>query len=251
MSKIVLVTGGNRGLGKSMALHLAADGRDVILTYHTHKEEADEIVQQIVTSGQKAVALQLDVTKPETFLDFVSGVRTSLHSVWGRNDFDFLINNAGLGVFKKYEQTTEDDFDLMMTAHLKAPFFLTQKLLPLVRDGGRILNISSGLTRFTFPGYIAYASMKSAVETMTRYMAKELGHRNISVNALAPGAIETDFSGGKVRDVKELNDYIANETALGRVGLPDDIGGVAASLLGDDTAWINGQRIEASGGQSI
>ena len=251
MNNIALVTGASRGLGKSMALHLADKGCDIILTYLNNRDQADSVIKEIQKKGQRAVALQLDVIKPDTFTGFVDRVKVTLREVWQRENLDFLVNNAGFGVFKEFIETTEEDFDLMMDAHVKAPFFLTQKLLPYINDGGRIVNISSGLTRFTFPGYIAYASMKTALETMTRYLAKELGHRQIRVNVLAPGAIETDFSSGKVRDTKDLNDLIASNTALGRVGQPDDIGGVVATLLDENTGWINGQRIEVSGGQSI
>jgi NAD(P)-dependent dehydrogenase (short-subunit alcohol dehydrogenase family) len=251
MNKIVLITGGSRGLGKSMALHLAERGRDIILTYHTRKDEAEGVVMAIVDKGQKAVALQLDVTKSETFTDFVEAVKTVLQDTWDRTDFDFLVNNAGMGIHKDFMNTTEEEFDLMMNAHIKAPFFLSQKLLPFMKDGGRIINISSGLARFSLPGSSAYATMKGAVEILSRYIALELGSRGIAVNVVAPGAIETDFRGGIVRDNKELNDFIAAHTALGRAGLPDDIGGAIATLLDDESGWINGQRIEVSGGMYL
>lgn len=251
MTKIALITGGSRGLGKSMALHLAGKRRDIILTYHSKKNEAEAVVRAIEAKGSRAIALQLDVTRSETFADFAEAVKIALKDIWNRNNFDYLINNAGMGVFKGFTDTTEEDFDLLMNAHLKAPFFLSQKLLPIMQDGGRILNISSGLTRLTSPGYSAYATMKTGVETMTRYMAKELGSRNIAVNVFAPGAIETDFNNGAVRDNKDLNAQIAAITALGRVGLSDDIGGAVAAILDDEAGWINGQRIEASGGQGI
>jgi NAD(P)-dependent dehydrogenase (short-subunit alcohol dehydrogenase family) len=251
MTKIVLITGGSRGLGKSMALHLADKGRDSIITYHTRKDEAEEVVRAIEEKGQKAVALQLDVTKSETFADFVASVKTALRNTWDRTDFEFLVNNAGFGLHKDFMHTTEEEFDLMMNAHIKAPFFLSQKLLPFMKDGGRIINISSGLARFSLPGSSAYATMKGAVEVLSRYMAQELGSRGIAVNVVAPGAIETDFGGGRVRDNKEINDYVAAHTALGRAGLPDDIGGAIAALLDDDCGWINGQRIEVSGGMHL
>jgi NAD(P)-dependent dehydrogenase (short-subunit alcohol dehydrogenase family) len=246
--KIALVTGGSRGLGKSMALHLAAKGHDVILTYHSNRAEAEDTVAHIEKSGRKAVALALDVSDHTSFPGFAQVVKNALGEKWQRGDFDFLINNAGIGINAPFMETTEEQFDQLMNIHFKGTFFLTQKLLPLVKDGGRIVNISSGLARFSLPGYSAYGAMKGGVEVLTRYLAKELGPRRITVNALAPGAIETDFGGGAVRDNPELNQMIASQTALGRVGLPDDIGGVVASLLSEESGWINGQRIEVSGG---
>lgn len=251
MTKIAIITGGSRGLGRNMALHLADRGRDIIITYHSKKDEAEAVVREVQEKGRKAVALQLDVRNSETFDAFVEAVRKTLGETFGRTDFDILINNAGTGVHSAFMETSEEDFMRMMNEHLKAPFFLSQKLLPLMKDGGRILNVSSGLTRIAIPGYSAYAIMKTAVEALTLYMAKELGSRRISVNTLAPGAIETDFGGGAVRDNKAFNDQIAALTALGRVGLPDDIGGAAAAILDDGAAWVTGQRIEASGGQAI
>lgn len=251
MTKIAIITGGSRGLGRNMALHLADRGRDIIITYHSKKDEAEAVVREVQEKGRKAVALQLDVRNSETFDAFVEAVRKTLGETFGRTDFDILINNAGTGVHSAFMETSEEDFMRMMNEHLKAPFFLSQKLLPLMKDGGRILNVSSGLTRMAIPGYSAYAIMKTAVEALTLYMAKELGSRRISVNTLAPGAIETDFGGGAVRDNKAFNDQIAALTALGRVGLPDDIGGAAAAILDDGAAWVTGQRIEASGGQAI
>ncbi len=251
MSKITLITGGSRGLGKNMALSLAGKGRDIILTYNRNKDAAENVVKAIEATGQKAAALQLDVAAAETFADFAATVKTVLQEKFDRRDFDYLINNAGSGSYKSFMDTTEEDLDRMMKEHLKAPFLLSQKILPLIKDGGRILNISSGLTRIILPGHAAYAAMKTAVETLTLYMAKELGPRRITVNTLAPGAIETDFGGGMVRDSKEVNEQIAGVTALGRVGLPDDIGGAVAAILDDEAGWINGQRIEASGGQAI
>lgn len=251
MTKIVLITGASRGLGKNMALHLADQGRDIIVTYYANKLEADSVVQAIEAKGRKAIALQLDVRNSESFTDFSDKVKQQLQTHWQRDQFDYLINNAGSGVYKTFVETTEADFDQMSNEHLKGPFFLTQKLLPLIKDGGRILNVSSGLTRLAYPGFVAYAIMKAAVELLTSYLAKELGERRISVNTIAPGAIETDFGGGMVRDNKEVNDHIAQITALGRVGLPDDIGGAVAAILCDEAGWINAQRIEASGGQGI
>lgn len=249
--KIALVTGGSRGLGKSMALHIAAKGNDVILTYRSKKEEAEEVVRQIEAQGQKAVALPLDVSESHAFDAFVADVKSVLQTKWGRSDFDFLVNNAGIGISVPFSQTSEAQFDQLMNIQLKGPFFLTQKLLPFIKDGGRIINISTGLSRFTLPGFAAYAAMKGGIEVLTHYLAKELGPRNITVNVVAPGAIETDFGGGAVRDNKDANKFIASQTALLRAGLPDDIGGVVASLLTEDNRWINGQRIEASGGMFL
>jgi NAD(P)-dependent dehydrogenase (short-subunit alcohol dehydrogenase family) len=246
--KIAFITGGSRGLGKSMACHLADKGVDVILTYHAQEEAARDVVKTIEAKGQKAACLQLDVTKAESFETFATALKQLLQDTWGRTDFDYLVNNAGMGTHALITETTPIQFQLMVDAHLKAPFFLTQALLPLIKDGGRIVNISSGLARFSNPGYAAYAMMKGGVEVFTRYLAKELSPRRIAVNTLAPGAIETDFGGGTVRDNKDINKMIAGSTALGRVGLPDDIGGAVACLLSDEPGWINGQRIEVSGG---
>ena len=246
--KIALITGGSRGLGKSMAQHLARAGHGVIITYQSRATEAQTVVTELPASGVKATALQLDAGQAETFDAFADAVRTALQSTWSVSRFDFLVNNAGMGIYAPINDVKLQQFDQLMNVHLKAPFFLSQKLFPLINDGGRIINISSGLTRFSYPGYAAYATMKGGVEVMTRYMAKEFGARGIAVNTLAPGAIETDFGGGAVRDNAELNKMIASQTALGRVGLPDDIGGAIATLLSDESKWINGQRIEVSGG---
>ncbi len=248
---IAIITGGSRGLGKSTALHLADRGVDIILTYNSKQAEGDKVVKEITAKGRKAIALQLDVTNSASFSGFVIAVKQALQSNWRRVDFDFLVNNAGSGIHASFMETTEEQFDQLMKMHLKAPFFLSQKILPLIKDGGRIINISSGLARFSFPGYSAYATMKGGVEVLTRYMAKELGKRKITVNTIAPGAIATDFGGGAVRDNKELNSTIASQTALGRVGLPGDIGGAVSMLLLDESGWINGQRIEASGGMLL
>ncbi|GFO56914.1 short-chain dehydrogenase [Geomonas sp. Red276] len=245
---IALVTGGSRGLGKSMCVHLAAKGHDIILTYNTNRVEADDTVAQIERAGRKAVALQLDVSDSGTFAGFSDGVSKALTDTWQTERFDYLVNNAGIGTWTPFTEVTEEQFDRLMNIHLKGTFFLSQRLLPLMNDGGRILNISSGLARFSLPGYSAYASMKGGVEVLTRYMALELAPRKIAVNVLAPGAIETDFGGGTVRDNPEVNAAIASQTALGRVGLPDDIGGAVAAILSDDCRWLNGQRIEFSGG---
>ncbi|KYG60374.1 short-chain dehydrogenase [Bdellovibrio bacteriovorus] len=249
--KIAIITGGSRGLGKNTALKLAQKGTDVILTYHSKKAEADQVVAEIERQGRKAVALPLNAGAVESFEAFAVAVRQVLKEKWNRTDFDFLINNAGTALEASILETTAEDFDKLVNVHLKGPFFLTQKLLPLMKDGGRIVNISSGLARFALPGKAAYASMKGAIEVLTRYMAKEFGARGIAANVVAPGAIETDFGGGVVRDNPEVNKFIASQTALGRVGVPDDIGGVIASLLSEDNAWINAQRIEASGGMFL
>jgi NAD(P)-dependent dehydrogenase (short-subunit alcohol dehydrogenase family) len=249
--KIALVTGSSRGLGKNTALHLAKQGVDIIITYHQNAEEAKNVVAEIEQLGAKAIALQLDTTNIKAFDGFVGQIQQSLQDQWQTDRFDFLVNNAGTGVYATFAETTEEDFDHLMNIHVKGVFFLTQKLLPRINDGGRIVNLSSGLTRIILPGYAAYAAMKGAMETLTKYMAKELGGRQIAVNIVAPGAIKTDFGGGSVRDNPEVNQYLASQTALGRVGLPDDIGGAIASLLSEDNKWVNAQRIEISGGQSI
>jgi NAD(P)-dependent dehydrogenase (short-subunit alcohol dehydrogenase family) len=246
--KIALVTGGSRGLGKSMALHIACKGDDVVLTYNSRKADAEAVVKQIEQTGRKAAALALDLSDSRSFDGFVAKLKEVLQAKWKRDDFDFLVNNAGIGIYSLFAETSEKQFDELMSIHLKGPLFLTQKLLPLIKDGGRIVNISTGLARFTLPGYAAYAAMKGGIEVLTRYMAKELGARKITVNVVAPGPIETDFAGGAVRDNEEVNQFFASQSALGRVGLPDDIGGTVAFLLAEDNHWITGQRIEASGG---
>lgn len=250
-TKIALVTGGSRGLGKSMAIELAKKGLDVIITYQKQVTDAEKLVAEINRTGRKAAALQLDVAQSGSFNAFVDSVKDILQTNFQTDKLDFLVNNAGSGVHADFGQTTEEQFDSMMNIHLKAPFFLTQKLLPLINDGGGIVNISSGLTRFTYTGYDAYSTMKGGVETLTKYQAKYLGDRKIRVNVVAPGAIETDFGGGAVRDNKELNDYLSSITSLGRVGLPDDIGTVVAFLCTDDAKWVNAQRIEVAGGIHI
>jgi NAD(P)-dependent dehydrogenase (short-subunit alcohol dehydrogenase family) len=248
---IALVTGGSRGLGKSTALHLAKHGTDVILTYKSGRAEAEATVAEIESTGRRAHALPLDVAKSTTFVEFAIRLRDVLSKNWQRDKVNFLVNNAGIGIHANFADTTEAQFDELVNIHLKGVFFLTQKLLPLLADGGRIVNISSGLSRFVLPGYSAYAAMKGAIEVLSRYMAKELGPRGITVNVVAPGAIETDFGGGMVRDDAQVNAMIASQTALGRVGLPDDIGGVIASLMSAENGWINAQRIEASGGMFL
>jgi NAD(P)-dependent dehydrogenase (short-subunit alcohol dehydrogenase family) len=250
-SKIAPVTGSSRGLGKSTALNLAKKGVDVIVTYNSSSAEANSVVAAIEELGAKAVALQLDTANTKTFESFVAQVWQSLQDKWQTEHFDFLVNNAGTGAYAPFAETTEAQFDDLMNIHVKGVFFLTQKLLPLINDGGRIVNLSSGLTRIILPNYAAYATMKGAIEVLTKFMAKELGSRQIAVNVVAPGAIATDFGGGAVRDNPEFNKYIASQTALGRVGLPDDIGGAIASLLSEDNGWVNAQRIEVSGGQHL
>ena len=245
---IALITGASRGLGKSTALKLAAQGVDVIITYREQANEASAVVRQIENLGRQGYALQLDVAESDTFAAFNASLQSTLAQHFQRPQLKFLINNAGAGIHASFAETTSAQFDALMQMHLKGPFFLTQTLLPLIQDGGSIINISSGLARFSMPGYAAYAAMKGGVEVLTRYLAKELGPRRITVNTIAPGAIETDFGGGAVRDTPAINSYISELTALGRVGLADDIGGAIASLLRPDNGWINGQRIEISGG---
>lgn len=249
--RIAIVTGGSRGLGKNAVLKLAAQGTDIIFTYNSQRDAALQVVAEVEQTGAKAVALQLNVSETASFTAFAGQVKTQLKQVWGRETFDYLVNNAGIGLYAPFAETSEALFDELMNIHFKGPFFLTQQLLPLMADGGRILNVSTGLARFTLPGYAAYASMKGAMEVLTRYQAKELGARGISVNSIAPGAIETDFGGGRVRDSEELNKYVASQTALGRVGLPDDIGDAIAALLSDNLRWMTAQRIEVSGGMFL
>lgn len=250
-TEIALITGSSRGLGKNTALALAKKGVGAIVTYHSNEAEAKAVVSAIEDLGVKAVALQLDTANTKSFDAFVAQVKQALQDTWQTEQFDFLINNAGIGIYKPFTETTEEEFDRLFNTQVKGVFFLTQKLLPVLKDGGRIINLSSGLARFTSPGYAAYASTKGAIEVLTRYMAKELGQRQIRVNVVAPGAIETDFGGGAVRDNPEMNQVIASQTALGRVGVPDDIGGAIAALLSEDNRWITAQRIEVSGGQAL
>ncbi len=245
------MTGASRGLGRNTAISLAKHGTDIVITYHSNKAEADATVAAIKTLGRKATALQLDTGAIKTFDDFASNLKAALKDNWNSPTFNYLVNNAGIGIGKPFAETTEADFDTLMNIHFKGVYFLTQKLLPLIADGGRIVNLSSGLARFSFPGYSAYGAMKGAIEVLTRYLAKELGPRGIAVNTVAPGAIETDFGGGVVRDNADMNKMIASTTALGRVGVPDDIGPMIASLLSEDNRWVNGQRIEVSGGMFV
>jgi len=249
-SKIAIVTGGSRGLGRNSVQALAARGVDVILTYQRDQAAAEAVVAQARAQGVRAAALQLDVAVSATFPAFAGQVREVLAG-WGRERFDFLVNNAGVGLHAPFADTTEAQFDQLVDIHLKGPFFLTQALLPLLNDGGRIVNVSTGLTRFSVPGFAAYAAMKGAVEVLTRYQARELGARGIAVNTVAPGAVATDFGGGAVRDQPQMRGFLAGQTALGRVGEADDIGPVVASLLSPDNGWVNGQRIEASGGMFL
>ncbi len=249
--KIALITGGSRGLGRNTAIHLARSGVDVVLTYHSNKAEADSAVAEIESLGRKAAALQLDTGDVASFEAFAASLRDTLKINWDRVTIDYLVNNAGIGLHVPFAEATEADFDRLTNIHFKGVFFLTQKLLPMINDGGKIVNLSSGLARFAYPGASIYGSLKGAVEVLTRYLAKELGPRRIAVNAIAPGAIETDFGGGRVRDNAELNKQIAANTAMGRVGLPDDVGGVISALLVGETGWVTGQRIEVSGGQGI
>src|SRR5690606_13152673 len=249
--KIALITGGSRGLGRNMALAIAKKGMDVDLTYNRNKEKADEVVKEIHALGKEALAFQLDTRNVHSYDDFVQSLTKTLEEKTGSSKFDFLINNAGTALYAPIPAVTEAQLDDIFNIHFKGVFFLTQKSLPFINEGGAIINVSSGLARMTLPGSSVYAAAKSAVETFTRYLAKELGDRKIRANAIAPGAVETDFGGGRTRDNKEVNALIASNTALGRAGLPDDIGGVVAFLCSEEAYWINGQRIEVSGGQML
>ena len=248
---IALITGGSRGLGRSTALHLARDGWDIVLTYQSRQDLAQAVVADIQALGGTALALPLDTTHVASFPALATDLPAQLRETFGRDRLDALVNNAGTGVEASFMETTEAQFDQMMNLHVKGVFFLTQALVPLLADGARIVNISSGLTRFSLPGKAVYATMKGSIEVLTRYLAKELGPRGIRVNVLAPGAIATDFGGGVVRDNPKVNALIAGNTALGRVGEADDIGGAIAALLSPGSAWINGQRVEASGGMFL
>lgn len=249
-NKTAIITGGSRGIGKATALKLANNGINIIVTYHSKADEAKEVVTAIKAKGLKATAFQLDVSNRESFMDVANKVQASLKEI-GESKFDFLINNAGVGFTSAIGETNEVDFDRLTNIHLKSVLFITEKLLPFMNDGGEIVNISSGLTRIIYNNYSLYASLKTAIETLTRYQAKELGPRKIRANVIAPGAIETDFGGGAVRDNANFNAVIAGNTALGRVGLADDVAGAIANLVRDDSYWINAQRIEVSGGQAI
>lgn len=250
-TKIALVTGGSRGLGKNSALKIAQKGLDVIITYKTNKEEAEKVVAEIQALGRKAIAYQLDTKNVNTFDAVVKTVGDHLEENTGSRNIDFLVNNAGTALYSPIAEVTEEQLDDIVDIHFKGVFFLTQKFLPFINEGGGIINISSGLARFALPGSSVYGSVKAAVDMLTRYQAKELGPRKIKSNVVAPGAIETDFGGGRTRDDKQVNAMVAGATALGRAGLPDDIGGVVAFLCTEDAGWINGQRIEASGGMFL
>jgi len=251
MKKIAIVTGGSRGLGENTVLHMIQKGIDVIFTYREREADANRVVGQVEKLGGKVRALQLDTGNTKTFSDFAKRAAMILKEVWGVEKFDFLVNNAGHGYGAPFLEMTEEQFDSLVNVHFKGVYFLTQKLLPLMNDGGRIINLSSGTTRITIPGYSVYAPAKAAIEVFTRYLAKELGPRKITVNVVAPGAIETDFNGGRVRDSQEMNAMISNLTALGRAGLPDDIGPFVTAMCLEETRWVNGQRIEVSGGQGL
>ena len=250
VDKIAIITGGSRGLGRNTVLSLARRGVDSIFTYHSDQTEAEKVTELVADSGRRAIALQLDTGNVKAFDSFVASARQALAKL-GAERFDYLVNNAGTSLHKNFDQTTEAELDAIYNVHFKGVYFLTQKLLPLINDGGRIVNISSGLARFSLQGSSAYGSMKGAVEVLSRYLAKELGPRGIAVNTVAPGAIATDFSGGMVRDNPEVNKRVAEMTALGRPGEPEDIGPMIASLLSEDNRWINAQRIEVSGGMVV
>ena len=250
-NKIALVTGGSRGLGKNMALRLAQAGHDVIITYQTQKEAADAVVAEMEGLGRKAEALQLDSLLIASLNDFISELSKTLQSKWSVSTFDFLINNAGIGATIPFEQVTEEEFDKFLNIHFKSVYFLTQRALSLMNNGGSIVNISTGTTRFCVPGYSVYASMKGAIETFTRYLAKEVGGRGITANAVAPGPIETDFNNAAIRNNPDRKKIMASQTALGRVGEAADVGGIVAFLCSEDAHWINAQRIEASGGINL
>jgi len=250
-TKIALVTGGSRGLGRNSAIKIAQKGLDVIITYRSNKEEADKVVAEIQATGRKAIAYQLDTKDVKSFDSLIKTVGDHLEENTGSRNIDYLVNNAGTALYSPISEVTEEQLDDVVDIHFKGVFFLTQKFLPFINEGGGIINISSGLARFALPGSSVYGSVKAGVEMLTKYMAKELGSRKIKANVIAPGAIETDFGGGRTRDDKNVNDMISANTALGRAGLPDDIGGVVAFLCTEDARWITGQRIEASGGMFL
>ncbi|MPW27614.1 SDR family oxidoreductase [Agarivorans sp. B2Z047] len=251
MNNLLLVTGGSRGLGRSAALALAKSGVDIVFTYHSQQDKAEQLVSEIRQFGVNAAAIQLDLADSSSFPRFISRLRTTLLQQFERDSINYLVNNAGIGINNSFAETTEQQFDQLMNVHLKGTFFLTQALLPMIETAGRIVNISTGLTRFSMPGFCAYAMMKGGLEVMTRYLAAELGYKQIRANTLAPGAIETDFGGGVVRDNVTLNQQLAQHTALGRVGIAEDIGDALSMLLSDQASWVNGQRIEASGGMFL
>lgn len=249
--KLVLVTGGSRGLGRNMALRIAEKGMDVIITYQKQKKDADDVVSEIKKMGRQAAALQLDAGNVKTFAAFIESLRGVMQTTFKRDKLDVIVNNAGIGIYEMFAETSEETVETLMNIQFKGVFFLTQRILPILNDGGSIVNISSGLARFALPGYSAYGSLKAAIESLTRYQAKELGARQIRANAVAPGAIATDFAGGSVRDNPQINSFVSSVTALGRPGQAEDIGGVVAFLCTDDASWINGQRIEVSGGMFL
>jgi NAD(P)-dependent dehydrogenase (short-subunit alcohol dehydrogenase family) len=250
-ARIALITGGNRGIGRSTALRLAEHGVDVILTYRSNAEEAEAVVASIQELGRSAVAFPLDTGVVASFEPFAERVAESLRQTWDRETFDFLVNNAGMSIAGAFADVTEQDLDRLVDVHFKGVFFLTQRLLPLLAENGSIVNISTGLTRFTGPQRVGYASVKGAVEVLTRYLAEELGPRGITVNTIAPGAVATDFSGGAVRDNEQIRQHIVSQTSLGRHAVADDIGGAVAALLGDGNRWVTGQRLEVSGGYRL
>ena len=250
-NRIALVTGGSRGLGRNIALALANNGADIILTYRQKKEEGEAVAAEVEQLGRKAALLQLDVADVSQFEKFLGAIRQVLESKWGRGQFDFLINNAGIDSSAPFEKMSEENFDRLFLVHFKGVYFLTQRLLPAIADGGRIICTSTGLARFAIPGYSAYASMKGAIEVFSRYLAKELGPRGIRANVVAPGAIETDFTKGAFEHHPEIKGFLASQTALGRLGVPDDIGGVVAFLCSEEGRWVNAQRLEASGGMFL
>ncbi len=250
-TKIALVTGGSRGLGKDMAISLAEKGIDVILTYNSNKAMAEEVVKTIEDLGRKAVALQFDAEDLKSYGGFYAMVTAALKSIWQAEKFDFLVNNAGIGGATPIAEVTEEMFDKFMNIHFKGVYFLSQKAFPLLNDNGAIINISTGTTRFCVPGYSVYSSLKSAVETFTKYLAKELGARGIRANVVAPGPIATDFNNGRTRDDAKQNAFLSSLSPMGRVGEAEDIGPVVAFLCSDEAKWINGQRIEVSGGINL
>jgi NAD(P)-dependent dehydrogenase (short-subunit alcohol dehydrogenase family) len=250
-NKIALVTGGSRGLGKDMALRLAEKGIDVILTYHSKARDAQDVVAQIEQRGQKAATIQLNTGDIKSFDSFVNQLKDTLHNSFSADHIDFLINNAGIAGYTPISEVSEEQFDELLNVHYKGVYFLTQKMLSLLNDGGGIVNVSSGLTRITVPGSSAYAAMKGAIEVFTRYLAKELGTRGIRANTIAPGAILTDFGGGHLRENEQLRQMVSSVTALGRPGEAEDIGGVVAFLCTEEARWVNGQRIEISGGMQL
>jgi NAD(P)-dependent dehydrogenase (short-subunit alcohol dehydrogenase family) len=249
--RIALITGGNRGIGRSAAMFLARDGVDSIITYHRHREEAEDVVAELVGRGRRAACLPLEVGDTTTFEKFAAALEETLREGWGRTTFDFLVNNAGVAANNAFADVTEADFDMLVDIHFKGPFFLTQRLAGLIADGGSVVNVSGTLARATFPARIAYGSIKGAVEVFTRYLAVELGPRGITANVVAPGAVATDFNNGVVRGSPDLQRRLAESAALGRCAVADDIGPVISSLLGDSHRWVTGQRIEASGGQHL